>query len=413
MRNQQNAPSLDELLNLTKELSGVVDEKMTGFKANLAESGERLDNLEKILDRQQGPGVFYGETSELSPDKFGFKNLGQMAFDIRNAARPGSVPSDALQGYVQAAATSFGSEGAGSDGGVLVPPDFSREIMADAFADDGILGRCNITTVLGNAFVQPVDEGVPWGSTGIQAYWEDEAASLTQSKPALKTNTQRLGKITALVPVSDELLEDAPTLSAYLDRKVREIFTFKIGLAIVQGTGAGQPLGILNAGGVKTVAKESEQAADTILFENIAKMEAGMLPQHRKNAVVLAHSTCLPKLRSMYLATGDGGVPVYLSGGGLADNPYDRLAGLPVIYTEACNPVGDLGDIIMADLSQYRVIMKSTGMRQDVSMHVWFVQGLTAFRFVMRISGMPWRSSVITGRDGVTTYSPFVALATR
>ena len=75
--------------------------------------------------------------------------------------------------------------------------------------------------------------------------------------------------------------------------------------------------------------------------------------------------------------------------------------------------VGDLGDLILADLSQYRIVMKATGMRQDVSMHCWFDSGLTAFRFVMRISGMPWRSSVITGRDGSTTYSPFVALAER
>ena len=208
MRKQQDAQpngGIDELLALTQALSDTADKRMTDIDSKLTESDERLDNLEKILARQQGPGVFAGgETSELSPDKFGFKNLGQLAFAVRNAARPGTAPSDGLRDYVQAAATTFGSENIGSDGGVLVPPDFSREVMADAFADDGILGRCNVTTIQGNAFVQPTDESVPWGSTGIQAYWENEAATMAQSKPALKTNTQRLGKITALVPVSDE-----------------------------------------------------------------------------------------------------------------------------------------------------------------------------------------------------------------
>lgn len=420
MRNQQqNAQPEggieDDILMRTMAIAQGFEEFKNGYDQKFDDLKAQADAIENAVAKGQMPGGYLSSgTSELSPDKFGFKNLGQLAFAVRNAARPGTAPSDGLRDYIQASATTFGSEGIGSDGGILVPPDFSREVMADAFSDDGILGRCNITTVLGNSYVQPTDESVPWGSTGIQAYWENEATALTQSKPSLKTNTQRLGKITALVPVSDELLEDAPTLSAYLDKKIKEIFSFKISLAIVQGTGAGQPLGILNAGGLKSVAKESGQAADTILFENIAKMEAAMLPQHRKNAAILAHSTCLPELRSMYLSTGsDNGVAAYMPAGGLADNPYDRLAGLPVIYTEACNPVGDVGDLILADLSQYRIIMKASGMRQDVSLHVWFDQGLTAFRFVMRISGQPWRSSVITGRDGSTTYSPFVALAER
>ncbi|MGD9824810.1 phage major capsid protein [Desulfobacter sp.] len=409
----QQDEGLSHIAGMVEMINGAFEDFKVKNDAKIEALQAQSDALEKAVAIGQSPGVFMGDSNPLAAEKFGYKNLGAMALDIRNAARPGAAPTDGLMGYIQAAATTFGTEGSGADGGVLVPAEFSQQIMADSFSDAGILGRCSITTVQGNSYVMPTDEGTPWSTTGIRAYWENEAATLTQSKPELKTVTQRLGKITALVPVSDELLEDASTLSAYLDWKVREIFDFKIALGIVQGTGTGQPMGILNAGGLKTIAKETSQVQDTILFENIAKMEAAMLPQHRKNAVVLAHSTCLPQLRSMYLATGDGGVPAYLPAGGLADNPYDRLAGLPVIYTEACNSLGDAGDIILADLSQYRIIMKAAGMRSDVSMHVWFDQGLTAFRFVMRISGQPWRSSVITGRDGSTEYSPFVALAER
>jgi HK97 family phage major capsid protein len=42
--------------------------------------------------------------------------------------------------------------------------------------------------------------------------------------------------------------------------------------AIINGTGAGMPLGVLNAGCLVSVTKESGQKADTIVAENAVKM---------------------------------------------------------------------------------------------------------------------------------------------
>ena len=47
--------------------------------------------------------------------------------------------------------------------------------------------------------------------------------------------------------------------------------------ALLNGTGAGQPLGILNSNALVSVAKESGQDAATILAENIEKMYARAL----------------------------------------------------------------------------------------------------------------------------------------
>jgi HK97 family phage major capsid protein len=404
---------LGDKFNLYK---GKMETRFQGYDDEINNLKEQAGAIEKAVAIGQSPGggfVSGAAESQLASSKFGFENLGHLALDIRQAAVNGGRPSGRITQLVEASASTYSTEGVGADGGLLVPPDYSTQIMGDILEPEGILGRCDSIPVVGNSFVSPTDETTPWGATGIQAYWENEAEAFTQSKMKLETNTQRLGKITALIPVSDELLEDSVALSVYLQRKINEIFRFKITLAIIQGSGVGQPLGIMNSGCLKTVAKESGQTADTIVVENIFKMEAGMMAEHRKNAVWLGNSTILPQIRGLYLIVGDGGIPVYMPQAGMSANPFNTLSGLPVVYTEACEPLGDLGDIILADLSQYRVIYKSSGIQSDVSMHVWFDQGLTAFRFVMRISGQPWRSSVITGRDGSTTYSPFVTLAER
>lgn len=51
-----------------------------------------------------------------------------------------------------------------------------------------------------------------------------------------------------------------------------EEFGFKVDDAIINGTGAGMPVGILNSKALVTVPKEPGQAAGTITVQNIVNM---------------------------------------------------------------------------------------------------------------------------------------------
>jgi HK97 family phage major capsid protein len=66
--------------------------------------------------------------------------------------------------------------------------------------------------------------------------------------------------------------------------------------AIVEGTGAGQPLGILNSPALISVAKETGQAAATIVKENVDKMWSRMWARARKNAIWLINQDIEPQL---------------------------------------------------------------------------------------------------------------------
>jgi HK97 family phage major capsid protein len=98
--------------------------------------------------------------------------------------------------------------------------------------------------------------------------------------------------------------------------------------------------------------------------------------------------------------------------GGLSASPFATLMGRPVVPAEYCQTVGTVGDIILADMSQYQMIEKG-GIQQASSIHVQFVYDETVFRFVYRCDGESKWNSALTPKNGTNTVSPFVALASR
>jgi HK97 family phage major capsid protein len=350
----------------------------------------------------------------------GFRSLGDFAYHVARSCREGHATDPRLL----ATASTYGTEGVGADGGFAVPPDFRASVMEKVMGEASLLPFCDQITTSSNVFTMPVDETTPWQTSGgILAYWDGEAAAATQSKPSLEERTVKLNKIRALVPVTEELLEDAPGMDSYLRKKAPEKIAFKVSLSILNsGTGVGQPLSVLNSPALVTVSKESSQTADTIVANNIIKMWSRLYGPCRSNARWFINQDIEPYLNSMSMPgrnnVGDSqsswGFPVYTPAGGLSVGPYATLMGRPVIATQACETLGDLGDIILADMSQYLALIKSgTNPRVETSMHLWFDQDLMAFKFVLRIGGIPWWGSTIAARDGSNTLSCFVALEAR
>jgi HK97 family phage major capsid protein len=244
---------------------------------------------------------------------------------------------------------------------------------------------------------------------GLQAYWEAEGATLTASKAKFRRVELELRKLTALTYATDELLSDATALGAWVSSVLPAELIFKLEDAIINGTGAGTPLGILNGGALVSQAAESAQTADTVNEKNVLKMFARLPVSSRPSAVWFINQDVEPQLPQMVI----GEQPVYLPPGGLVGTqPFGTLLGRPVIPVEQCATVGDVGDIILADMSQYYLARKG-GIRADTSIHVKFTTDEQAFRFIMRVDGQPAWMSAITPFKGSNTLSPFVTLAAR
>ncbi len=352
--------------------------------------------------------------------RWGFRNFGEFAISVRNAEINPSAVDPRL--ITNAAASTYGSEGAGADGGFAVPPEWRATIMELVAGEDSILAMTDQQQCSGNTITFPVDETTAWQTTGgIQAYWDGEAAAMAQSKPLLKDLTAKLSRVTALVPVTDELLEDATALDGYIGKKAGEKLDSKVTDAIINGTGVGMPLGILNAPCLVTVNKESSQTATTFHADNVAKMMARLPSKSFGRSVWFINQDVLPFIlklgfvvTSASSTTGVGAGALYVPPGGLQNGtPYGTLLGRPIIVTEACAALGTAGDVILADMSKYLTVTKAGGVKSDVSMHLWFDQNLTAFRFVLRMNGQPWLSTTIARKNGSNVLSHFVALQAR
>jgi len=351
----------------------------------------------------------------LLDDKRGFANLGEFAKAVHSASmskRNGQAIDQRL--VIGAAAPStFGGEGSGADGGFFVPPGFSTNVFSLALAEDSLLPMTDNMNIDGNSMMIPKDETTPWGTTGIRAYWQGEAAAGTATKPVLGAMDLRLKKLLALAPVSDELAADSSALASYLPNAMARSIRWKMNEAILFGTGAGTPLGALVGGALVTVVKDSGQATLTLSATNLANMMSRLPPGSFPNSVWIINNNVLPALFTLTL----GNYPIYLPGGttvgGLQVNPYGSLLGRPIIVSQHAKSFSAQGDVLLVDLSYYQTITKAEGIATATSMHLYFDADAMAFRTTFRVDGQPKIAAPISPANGSTTLSPFVQLGAR
>ncbi len=313
--------------------------------------------------------------------------------------------------------------GAPSDGGAALPPAFSTELWGGvSMSGVDLASLCDRRTVQGESLtLLAVDEtsrkAVSAGGSrggGFEAGWRQELATMSrESKLKLREVKLEPHELYVFVPVTDKLLRNNPIgLEQELIARGRAEIMFRLNAAIMSGTGAGQPLGILKSGSLIQVAKTSGQAADTITKVNVDAMFARLAASHRMRAIWTMNQDCEPQVENLSAIVGNGGVPVYLPPGGYTEAPNARLKGRPIYATEFNETLGDLGDLVFADFSAYLLGVRGTEETAS-SMHLRFDQAQTVFRIRFEADGQPWVNAPLTPYKGTTSVSPFVALAER
>lgn len=357
----------------------------------------------------EGRDPFSG--SVIKSDMTGFAAFMQA---VHMAGIPGGVADPRL---VRASVSGM-SEGVPSDGGFLLQPEYAAGVLTKMYDIGELLARVEKMPIGPNSNsmrINAIDErsrvdGSRWG--GLQSGWLAEGAQVLDGKPKFRQMELSLKKVAALYYATDELLQDATALEAILMRALPEELSFKVEDAIWEGTGAGMPLGILNAPCKVSVSKETGQDAATIVYENVLNMWKRMWARSRPNAVWFINQDTESQLYALSQKIGTAGVPVYLPANGISGQPYSTLFGRPVIPVEYASTLGTEGDIVLADLSQYVLIDKG-GVQSAMSIHVRFVYDESTFRFVYRVDGQPMWNVALTPFKGSNTLSPVITLATR
>lgn len=296
-------------------------------------------------------------------------------------------------------------------GGFLVPEAYSTDIRTTNADVDPLAALTNKITMDKPIVNIParVDKNhstsVSGGLTVRRRNETDEAsASRVKTENIRMEATGQIG----LAFATDELMTDAPgTFMSLISNGFQDEFASALAEERIDGTGVGQYEGLLNSPALVTVAKESSQTADTIVYENIIKMFARCW--RASQAVWLANHDTLPQLMQLKQTVGDAGVPAWQPSA--REGAPATLLGRPLYTTEYCKTVGDKGDLILVNPTQY-LEGNYQPLESAESIHVRFLNNERAFRFTQRNAGAGWWRSVLTPKNG-STLSPFVTLAAR
>jgi HK97 family phage major capsid protein len=311
-----------------------------------------------------------------------------------------------------------GNESVPAEGGFLVIPEFAQGLIKRVYDVALISGECfKMPMQSSRLIMHAVDEdsrvdGSRWG--GILAYWLTEGGTYTPTKPKFREMQLVANKLIALSYATEEQLADGPAWEAYVTEAVPQELAFQIDTSVLSGGGAGQPLGILNSGALVVVAKDAGQATGTISTANILNMWSRMWARSRANAVWFINQDIEPQLIPLTLGAPSLAQILLYSAPGINGNPgpYGKMFGRPVIPIEQASSLSTQGDVILADMTQY-ILAQRADVRADTSIHVAFLTGEQAFRFMLRLDGQPTWKKPLTPYKGSATKSPFVTLATR
>lgn len=340
-----------------------------------------------------------------APSNDGFASLGEFAQAVRfaNPMAGGDFRVDERL----SAPSNVHTEQGDAAGSFLVPAEFREEIVDLVFGDsDAIMNLISPMPTSKNRVQGLGDETTPWGTNGVKAYWRSEADQMTASKLDLTPRETPLNEVYAFVNASEELLEDAPRLTTYLQRKAPAAIRWKAVEAFMWGDGVGKPQGWMTSNALVSVPKESGQAADTIVAANVSKMFSRAI--NPANCVWIANPDTLPQLMVLESASGQ---PLWQPNFSVA--PGGMLLGRPIYWSDHADTLGDLGDLQFVNPNGYEAFRKQNGVSFAESIHLFFDYNVRAFRWIFRIGGQPVLSAPITPDKSIATRSHFVAIAAR
>lgn len=299
-------------------------------------------------------------------------------------------------------------ESVGASGGFLVPSEFLPQLQAVAAEDSIVRSRATKIRMQRRQINIPVLDqtgttaGQPHWFGGMLAYWAEEASEKTLTTAEFRKVSLVAHKLIMYTRASDELLDDsAISLADFLAGPMgfAGAIAWHEDYSFLQGTGAGQPLGVINAGATITVGRA---AAGAVGYADLVHMYENFLPSGR--GVWVMNQSVLSDMMTIQDPNG-----AYIWQPNAREGTPNTLFGMPVIFTEKVPRVGTAGDVGLYDFRYYLLGDRQATTVESTQYDYWRYDQ-TSWRAVHRVDGQPWLSSPLTLQDGTSQISPFVIL---
>ena len=265
-------------------------------------------------------------------------------------------------------------EGVDANGGYLCPEEFEKQIVDGLKEQNVMRSLCKVITTAN-------ERKIPVAATHSTAAWTAENAAYTESDPTFTQKTIDAYKLTDLVKVSIELLDD----SAFgLEQYIANEFAYAFGAAEEQafcvGTGSGQPTGLFTANGGQVGVTSA--AATAITADEIINLIYSLKSPYRKSAKFLMNDATVALLRK--LKDGNG---AYLWQPSVQAGQPDKLLGYD-IYTSPYVPTVAAGALTIAfgDFQNYWIADR-TGRTVQRLNELYSTNGQVGFVGTERVDG--------------------------
>lgn len=206
------------------------------------------------------------------------------------------------------------SEGTDADGGYLVPTEFEREVITGLYDAGSIREIANVITTAS-------ERKIAVAATSAVAHWTDENAAYTETSPTFTQKALDAYKMTCLIRVSEELLQDSFfNLEGYLRDEIVRAFAVLEDEAFCVGTGSGQPTGIFTANGGDVGVTTA--SADKVTFDEITDLIYSLKAPYRRNGRFMTNDSTIAAIRKIKDGNGQ-----YVWQPSLQAGQPDRLLG--------------------------------------------------------------------------------------
>jgi HK97 family phage major capsid protein len=201
-----------------------------------------------------------------------------------------------LNGETERAKTMTTSTGDTPKGGYLIPPaEFVADVLRIA-SEYGVARR----EMMYLPFSGPGNSRqVPALGTSVSVTWTNEATKKGATQPVLNLVTQTLKKLSAIVPFTEELLEDS---AVDLYTLLVDLFAEAIGVEedaqFLAGTGSPWT-GVLKNGSVQVVNMGTGEGFSAITADDLLDMTSKVKPSVRRGGKFYMHTTVMDVVRKL------------------------------------------------------------------------------------------------------------------
>lgn len=233
------------------------------------------------------------------------------------------------------------SVGVDADGGYLVPEEFEHQIV------DG-LKEANVVRTLAKTITTQAERKIPIAVGHSVAQWTEENAAYTESNPTFGQKQIDAFKLTDLIRVSTELLQDSAfDLESYISQEFIRAFGVAEEEAFCVGNGTKRPTGIFTANGGEVGITAAGATAITV--DELIGLIYSLKSPYRRNAKFFMHDSTVALIRKLKDNNG-----AYLWQPSVQAGEPDRLLGYP-LYTSPYVPEAKAGALAIAfgDFSNY------------------------------------------------------------